>query len=199
MLKKNFSLNDFLDRYRLIERGARILNAGSSSVCIGRNCVNIDIQDKPNVDFICDVHNLPSSLGKFDAVICNAVLQYCHNPEVVAEQFYNVLKKGGYLFVDAPWVQPYCIDTADKYRFSMDALKLIFSSFEILEIGPSIRPGSAFFHLGVNIAQTLTPNIYVNVVLSKAASVLLSPFRNIQTSKAHCTAGAFYLIAQKAL
>ena len=197
MLVKNYSEYDFLERYGLLKSGARILNAGSSNVRYGKNCVNIDIQKKPNVDVVCDVHNLPNSLGEFDAVICNAVLQYCHNFQIVSQQFYNVLKDGGYLFVDAPWVQPFCPDTPDRYRFSEEALKSIFSKFNIVESGPSIRPGSAFAMLGVHIAQSLTTNKYINFLLGKIITFALYPFRGIRTSEENKTAGAFYIICQK--
>jgi len=116
LLVKNYSEHDFLAKYGLLGGDKRILNAGSSSVRYGMNCVNVDIQSKQNVDVVCDIHDLPQSLGDFDVIICNGALQYCHNPQTVAKEFYRVLKPGGYLFIDAPWVQPYCPDTPDRLR-----------------------------------------------------------------------------------
>jgi SAM-dependent methyltransferase len=197
LLVKNYSEYDFLAKYELLGGDKRILNAGSSSVRYGMNCVNVDIQSKQNVDVVCDIHDLPDSLGDFDAIVCNAVLQYCHSPQRVAKEFYRVLKPGGYLFVDAPWVQPFCPDTPDRFRFSQDALRSIFSTFEIIEIGPSIRPGSAFAMLGVHIAQTLTLSRYINYVLGKTATFILYPFRWIRTADESKTAGAFYVICRK--
>lgn len=197
ILVKNYSDRDFLADYDLLHGGKRILNAGSSSVRYGGNCVNVDVQPKRNVDVVCDLHELPDSLGKFDAVICNAVLQYCHTPATVAKQFYRVLKPGGYLFVDAPWVQPFCPDTPDRFRFSEDALKQIFSDFRIIRIGPSIRPGSAFAMLGIRIAENLTRNRYVNHAMSMAATAVLYPFRWVRTAHEGMTAGAFFVVGQR--
>lgn len=198
MLVKNYSEYDFLNQYGFLEdKHIRILNAGSSTVRYGTNCINVDIQNKPNVDVICDIHNLPDSLGNFDVIICNAVLQYCISPQTVARQFFRVLKPGGWLFVDAPWVQPYCPDTPAKFRFSKDGLRTVFSDFEIVEIGPSIRPGSAFAFLGVQIAYDLTSNKYVNFALAQIAAALLYPFRRVKTKQENKTAGAFYMICRK--
>ncbi|MGB0848894.1 MAG: class I SAM-dependent methyltransferase [Thiolinea sp.] len=199
MLIKNFSEYDFLERYALLENNARILNAGSSSVRYGNNCVNIDVQEKLGVDVVCDVHSLPESLGKFDAIICNGMLQYCQTPNLVAQQFHQVLKKDGYLFVDAPWVQPFCQDETipDRYRYSAIALRGIFSNFDIVECAPSIRPGSAFYLLGRHIADNMTRNKYINTLLNQIAGLFLYPFRAIRTVNEHKTAGAFYLIGQK--
>lgn len=195
---KNYTDYDFLNEYALLEdKNIRILNVGSSSVRYGENCINVDIQNKPNVDVICDIHNLPDSLGNFDVIICNAVLQYCSSPKTVAQQFFKVLRPGGYLFVDAPWVQPYCTDTPDKFRFSKDGLRTIFSDFEIVETMPSIRPGTAFAMLGIQIANNLTPNKYINFILAKITTVLLYPFCRIKTNREEQTAGAFYMICKK--
>lgn len=197
LLYKDYSEYAFIEQYQLLNSEKRILNAGSSTLRYGNNCVNVDIQDKPNVDMVCDIHKLPESIGFFDAIICNATLQYCDDPKKVAQEFHRVLKSGGYLFVDAPWIQPFCIETPDKLRFSQDALKSYFSNFEQIEIGSSIRSGSAFAMLGVRIAQNMTTNKYINYGLVKLATVLLFPFRWIRTADESKTAGAFYMIARK--
>lgn len=197
LLVMDYTEQDFLKDYHILGAGKRTLNAGSASMRYGDNCINVDIQGKANVDVVCDIHDLPNSLGEFDAIICNAVLQYCRNPETVAKQFYRVLKPGGYLFVDAPWVQPFCPNMPDRFRFSQDALKQIFSDFQILKMGPSIRSGSAFAMLGVHIAQNLTRNRYLNLGLSGIASLLLYPFRWFATIDESKTAGAFYLVCRK--
>lgn len=196
-LVKNFTEREFLDRFDLWSSEKRVLNAGSSSMRYGRNFVNIDIQAKPEVDVVCDLHSLPDSLGHFDAVICNGVLQYCHTPQLVAEQLYRVMNPNGVLFIDAPWVQPYCPDTPDRFRYSEAALRGIFSAFEVIETGISIRPGSAFYMLGVHIAETLTHNRYINFAAGRVARVLLYPFRWIRTADESMTGGACYLIGRK--
>ena len=197
ILLKNYSVKDFLNDYAINKTNLRILNAGSSSVRLGSNSVNVDIQSKPDVDVVCDIHDLPESLGAFDVVICNGVLQYCTDPKQVAKQFLKVLKEGGYLFIDAPWIQPYCPDSPDRFRFSEDGLRTIFSDFQVVKIGPSIRAGSAFAYLGVSIAKDLTSNKYLNFVLARVAFFILYPLRVIKTTKEEKTAGAFYMICRK--
>lgn len=197
LVYKSYTEIDFLAKYDLLSGKKRILNVGSGSLRYGTNCVNLDIQEKDNVDVICDIHELPDSLGEFDAIICNAVLQYCNSPAKVANELYRVLKSQGYLYVDAPWIQPFCKDTPDRFRFSQEALRLIFSDFDIVEIGSSIPPGSALAMLGVYIARTLTTNKYINFGLGKIATFLLFPLRWIRTADESSTAGAFYMIARK--
>lgn len=199
MLVKKYTEYDFMERFELLAKGSRILNAGSKSLRYGDNCVNVDIESGPGVDRVCDVHDLPDDLGTFDAVICNAVLQYAINPEVVIGQFHKVLNDDGFLFLDAPWVQPDCPETVsfDRYRFSARALQDLLKNFEIVEIGPSITSGSAFALLGRDIAQHMTSSKYVNYALARIAQLVLFPCRYVTTKRENLTCGAFYAIARK--
>lgn len=194
---KGFTDLDFYRAYATPED--RILNAGSSSVAVyGLNCVNVDIQDKPGVDVVCDLHNLTEQIKEtFNIVMLNAVLQYCEYPHVVAGQLYQVTKPGGYLFVDVPFQQSYCPDTTDRYRFSQQALEDIFREFEVIDKGTSIRSGSALSMLAIDIAQHLTNNRYINFIARQIATLITKPLCYLSTVDETRTAGAFYMILRK--
>lgn len=196
-MKRKYNVYEFIEEYHLLEEGKRLLNAGSANKRYGNNCVNIDIQPKANVDLVCDIHKIPEDIGKFDAVICNAVLQYCHHPRIVANQFYNILKPGGLIYIDAPWVQPFCQDTTDRFRYSQDALKDIFSNFEVLSLGETISSGTALAMEAKFIAENMTHNKYLNRALYFLTSAMFFPFLWISTANENITAGAFYFIGQK--
>lgn len=61
ILAKHYTAEKFLQDYEILKSKKRILNAGSSSLRYGENCINVDIQKKPNVDFVCDIHEIPDS------------------------------------------------------------------------------------------------------------------------------------------
>lgn len=196
-LIKDHSSSDFL---KLLARDAEILNAGSAGQRFGEHCLNVDIKLKPGVDMECDIHALPVEFAnRFDAIVCVAVLQYCREPQAVANELFRTLKPGGLLYVDAPFVQPYCPDTPDLWRFTQEGLRLIFerAGFELMESGPSIRPGSAFSMLGCYIAGSTSGNRYVDAGLRIGAEGALWLFKWIRTADPTRTAGAHYLIAKK--
>lgn len=195
MLIHNYTSQQFF--HDTLSPDMRILNAGSKSTRYGDNCLNIDIQDAHGVDLVADIHNLPDAIGLFDAIICTAVLQYCRNPFQVAEEFLRVLKPGGHIFISAPWMQGYCPDTPDRWRFSADGLREVFKSFEIIECAPGIKPGSAWAYLGFQIAEDATRNRYVNFALRHLAKWFLWPLRRIETAAQEKLAGSFYLIGRK--
>lgn len=197
MYPKLYSDQQFIRRFCFPCADKRILNAGSADVRYGGDCVNVDVQEKPGVDYVCDIHELPFEDSSFDIVVCNAVLQYCRNPFTVAKQFMRVLKPGGHLYVDAPWMQPYCKDTPDKFRFSEDGLRAVLDGFDVVEIGPSIQSGSAFAFMGFTIADNLTGNKYVNAALAEVARIMMYPIRWLRAANERKTAGAFYAICRK--
>jgi len=198
MLKKYYTAEQFVRDNDLLLSGARILNAGSSTTRFGQNCINVDIQEKDNVDLVADLHCLPDNIGTFDAVICNAVLQYCRSPATVIDQFAKVLKPGGLLFIEAPWVQPYCDDTADLFRFSEQGLLALLEDFEIVSSGPSITPGSALVMQGSYMAGSMSKNKYLAFALTKITETVLYPVHWINTTRPEQTAGANFVIARNA-
>jgi len=69
----------------------------------------VDLYDKsPRVDYNIDLQDMNVFEGeRFDFIICNAILEHVKNPFKCAEEMYRVLKFGGQIYVEVPFVQPY--------------------------------------------------------------------------------------------
>lgn len=199
MLIQNYTSKDFIRNSGLeFDPTLRVLNAGSSTTRYGDNCTNVDIQAKPGVDLVCDVHKLPGELsGQFDIVVCTAVLQYCADARRVAWQLYRVLKPGGLAYIEAPWIQGYCRDTPDRYRYSLEELRTIFGAFDIVESGPAITSGSALAYLAYQMAEDATDNRYFNFALRNFVKLVFWPMRHVRTKAEDKLAGSFYLVGRK--
>ncbi|MFX0197031.1 MAG: methyltransferase domain-containing protein [Candidatus Hodarchaeota archaeon] len=194
LVKRSYTVNQFLERYA--SEDTRILNIGSSSTRFLNYSVNLDIQKKPDVDIIGDAHTLPFKSSVFNIVILSAVLQYCKNPYKVASEAYRVLSPKGHVYLDAPFVQPYCYDTPDLFRFTKDGLILIFENFSILECDVSIPGGSALAFFIQSLVGN-SKNRYLNFALKTVFSLLALPIALINYNKKSNVAGAFYLIGKK--
>lgn len=70
------------------------------------NVVNTDIYPSPSTDVLCVGEDLPFASDQFDAVFCFAVLEHTMRPWDVAREICRVLKPGGKVFVDWPFLQP---------------------------------------------------------------------------------------------
>jgi SAM-dependent methyltransferase len=70
------------------------------------NVVNTDIYRSVCTDVICLGENLPFADEQFDGIFCFAVLEHTMRPWDVAREMCRVLKPGGTIMVDWPFLQP---------------------------------------------------------------------------------------------
>lgn len=85
------------------ERQCLDVGAGLRSRYIG-NFVNADIYPSVSTDVVCIGEDLPFENAQFDYVICLAVLEHARRPWDVAAEICRVLKPGGKLLVDYPFL-----------------------------------------------------------------------------------------------
>jgi SAM-dependent methyltransferase len=196
VIRKIHSTDFFLRTHA--SENARILNAGSSSTVFGHDCISVDIQNKPAIDCRCDVHELPFKNSTFDMVVITAVLQYCLDPPRVVSEMSRVLKSGGLVYTDVPFLQPYCPDTPDLFRFTKYGLMELFKkNFIVEECDTSIPGGSALaFYIQAIASHTSLGNRYLNYALTFLVSLLVLPLSVMNFGKKHQVAGAFYLIGK---
>lgn len=92
---------------------------------------------RPNI--LGDVHQLPVASESCTTVALMHVLEHAHGPGQVFTEISRVLKPGGYLFVDVPFLHEVHHAPYDYFRFtsfSLDWLALT-AGFEVIEIRPS--------------------------------------------------------------
>lgn len=70
------------------------------------NVVNTDIYASASTDVVCIAEDLPFGDEQFDAVFCLATLEHTKRPWDVAREICRVLKPGGIVMVDYPFMQP---------------------------------------------------------------------------------------------
>jgi SAM-dependent methyltransferase len=69
------------------------------------NVVNTEIYPSISTDVLCVGEDLPFDSDQFDYVICASVLEHARRPWEVASEICRVLKPGGKLLVDYPYLQ----------------------------------------------------------------------------------------------
>lgn len=71
-----------------------------------RNVVNTEIAALPSTDVLCFGDELPFDEGSFDGAICLSVLEHVPDPWHTAKEVLRVVKPGGTVIVDWPFLQP---------------------------------------------------------------------------------------------
>ena len=102
-----------------------------------------DIDGGADVDLFCDGHNLPFVEGAFDAVVTTAVLEHVLYPERVAAEITRVLKPGGLLYSELPFMQQVHEGAYDFTRYTLSGHRRLFNQFTELDAGMVAGPATA--------------------------------------------------------
>ena len=90
----------------MIERNGWILDCGSGfRGFVHDRLIQVEIVDYPNVDVLAVNQLLPFKDGTFDAIFSLDVLEHVDDPFTSAAEIKRVLKPGGVVYVDIPFLQ----------------------------------------------------------------------------------------------
>ncbi|HPW56991.1 MAG: class I SAM-dependent methyltransferase [Thermoanaerobaculaceae bacterium] len=90
--------------------------------------LGVDVAPGPDVDLVADAHQLAAAVGeaRFDLVIACSVFEHLARPWIAAVEIARVLRPGGLVFVQTHQTFPLHAHPHDYWRFSIEALRLIF-------------------------------------------------------------------------
>lgn len=102
-----------------------------------------DVDVKADVDIFCDAHELPFVDGCFDAVITTAVLEHVLYPERVAAEMQRVLRVGGLLYSELPFMQQVHEGAYDFTRYTLSGHRRLLNYIDSIESGMVAGPATA--------------------------------------------------------
>lgn len=167
-----------------------------------RHIINSDIVQGTNITLITDAHLLPLKSECFDAVVCQAVLEHVPDPQTVVSEAKRVLKKGGFLYIEVPFLQGEHADPHDYQRYTLNGLRVLTKEFNEVTSGVSVgficvliwwlrdglsslfRSQILYFLVRFIVAWFLSPFRYLDIA-----------FQNTNASKR--LASEYYMLAQK--
>lgn len=102
-----------------------------------------DVYASPNTQIVADAHFLPIADGCCDAVWIQAVLEHVLEPHLVVQEIERVLKRGGVVYADTPFLQQVHEGAYDFTRFTLSGHRWLFRGFEEIESGVVGGAGTA--------------------------------------------------------
>ncbi len=133
------------DRPRVLAVGASIVGEGLDIILDtgAIELIETDIAFGPRTSLICDAHDIPFEDGGFDGIITQAVLEHVVDPYRCVSEIHRVLKDGGLVYGEIPFMQQVHGGGIDFTRFTHLGLRRLFRSFEELCSGAAAGPGMA--------------------------------------------------------
>lgn len=132
----------------------------------------IDVSILADVDIYCDAHELPFFKDTFDAVIITAVVEHVLYPEKVAIEITRVIKNGGLLYSEVPFMQQVHEGAYDFTRFTLSGHRRLFNRFCEIESGMVAGPATAFLWSIENLILSFCTHVWLRKVTKLVVRVL---------------------------
>jgi len=139
-------------------------------------CIDIigfDIYKSPFITYFADAHNIPLQDESVNGVWIQAVLEHVLDPWRVVSEINRVLKIGGIVYAETPFMQQVHEEAYDFTRFTHSGHRWLFRSFE--ELSSGITAGA-----GTQLLWTIDyffRSLFRSYKIGKLIKALFSPIR----------------------
>ncbi|MFF7277782.1 methyltransferase domain-containing protein [Streptomyces griseorubiginosus] len=120
--------------------------------------IGFDIVTSPVTQFVADAHRIPLRSASVDAVLVQAVLEHVLDPASVVAEIHRVLKDGGLVYAETPFLQQVHAGAHDFTRYTASGHRYLFRRFEEIASGPVAGPGTQLLWSVDHLVRGLTGN-----------------------------------------
>jgi len=124
--------------------------------------IGFDVYPSPHTQFVADAHAMPLADASVDAVVIQAVLEHVLDPARVVAEIHRVLRPGGLVYADTPFLQHVHEGPYDFTRFTESGHRWLFRHFELVESGHVAGVGSGLAWSLAHVARSIVPLRGVN-------------------------------------
>ena len=129
---------------RVLVVGGRVLGEGMEALAeAGLELVETDVALGPRTEIVCDAHALPFADETFDGVVVQAVLEHVVEPARCVAEIHRVLKPGGLVYAETPFMQQVHAGAYDFTRFTHLGHRRLFRAFDEVDSGAACGPAMA--------------------------------------------------------
>lgn len=139
--------------------------------------VNLDLFPLPGVDIAADAEQLPFPSGVFQRVECDAVLEHVRCPDQVMREIERVLAPGGYAHIVTPFCHPFHEYPKDYRRFTLDGLKQMAGSLEVVAEGWRTGPTATLLVFAIEYGKLWSSSRIWRILAHGIVGWLLFPLR----------------------
>lgn len=114
--------------------GSRMYEGREDRRQLYRAAFGVDIQEGPGVDLVHNLEKpLPAGYTGYGHVDCCSVLEHVARPWLAAQTLQDALSTGGTILVSVPFVWRVHAYPSDFWRFTPEALSILFTDIEWTE------------------------------------------------------------------
>ena len=128
--------------------------------------IAFDVYPSTDISFIADGHAIPLADASVDAVVVQAVLEHVVDPARIVAEIERVLKPGGHVYAETPFLQHVHEGRYDFWRFTESGHRLLFRAFEPMARGSLGGTGLSAYWAIRALFRDLTRSRMIGGVLS---------------------------------
>jgi SAM-dependent methyltransferase len=160
--------------------GGRGLNLGSGEARIEPRLVQFDLLRSPAVDVLGDALALPFADGLFDVVLSQEMVEHVPDPFRAVREAARVLRPGGTLYLQAPFVIGYHPGPEDYWRFTRAGIRRLVeqAGLECVRVEQAVWAGTGMYRIAVEFFAAVPDRVVPALYLPAKAlgSVIFYPF-----------------------
>lgn len=131
--------------------------------------VGFDVYASPVTHFVADAHQIPLRDASMDAVVCQAVLEHVVDPPAVVAEIARVLRPGGVVYAEVPFLQAVHAGAYDFTRYTASGLRYLFRDFRQIRADVVAGPGTQLLwsleHLVAGLLRSRTAGRLARLLL----------------------------------
>jgi len=172
------AINEILKQY---SKGSFILNVGSGNKRIVPHIKNLDISTGENIEYTCDAKTIPIEDNCVDLIITQEAFEHIPSPQKALKECYRILKDGGKIYFQVPFIVGYHPGPTDFYRFTREGIENFLSDvgFKVEKVEITRAGAFGFYYVAVEFFAILFsgPISFLYIPSKGIFSVLLYPIK----------------------
>jgi SAM-dependent methyltransferase len=158
---------------------ARWIDLGAGGRRLRNDVLRVDRDFGQPAELLADGHHLPFQSESLSAVVSTGTLEHVAEPARVLREIRRVLRDGGLVYLEVPFLQGYHADPDDYWRFTQNGLGLLLqqSGFEVQDSGSHMGPASAVCWIVSEVIASAFGQGALHRVGLLAARCLVWPFK----------------------
>jgi ubiquinone/menaquinone biosynthesis C-methylase UbiE len=114
-----------IENKKIIDVGSYSINGSVKSIFERGKYIGVDMEMGPNVDVVANAHNLPFEENYFDIAVSISCFEHDDMFWVTFLEMCRIIKKSGFIYINAPSNGPYHGHPGDNWRFYADSWKAL--------------------------------------------------------------------------
>jgi SAM-dependent methyltransferase len=123
------------------------VDLGSGGRRLRPDIITVDLFPSINVDIVADIAETPFRDAVADYIILDSVIEHVPDPVAVVAEAHRILRAGGRIFINCPFMLPYHGYPAHYQNFTRDGLRHLLRTFENVDVRPTFGPMTAWVNM----------------------------------------------------